>query len=173
MLRSGWRPTDPLDAQREWWVHQKRDRYEKACILVLQAHVRLASEVQLYVQDKQKQASEHIEAQALANRMILLTLSEPPSAPPSPTWDWEGLNGSWCADLNDSRRKQEAALADFKADVSEAIGHTPVDWNAIVAVTQKPGEGAQEYGARKFEAFQAQCGIPDADRQNPGIYPAI
>ncbi|GCC43725.1 hypothetical protein chiPu_0027842 [Chiloscyllium punctatum] len=37
MLRSGWRPADPLDAQREWWVRQKRDRYEKACVLVLQA----------------------------------------------------------------------------------------------------------------------------------------
>ncbi|GCC48311.1 hypothetical protein chiPu_0032277, partial [Chiloscyllium punctatum] len=47
MLRSGWRPADPLDAQREWWVRQKRDRYEKACVLVLQAHVRLASKVQL------------------------------------------------------------------------------------------------------------------------------
>ncbi|GCC47440.1 hypothetical protein chiPu_0031669 [Chiloscyllium punctatum] len=70
MLRSGWRPYDPLDAQREW----------------------LASKVQLYVQDKQKQASEHLEAQTLANRTILPTLSEPPSAPPSPTWDWRG---SW------------------------------------------------------------------------------
>ncbi|GCC46485.1 hypothetical protein chiPu_0030446, partial [Chiloscyllium punctatum] len=91
VLWSGWQPADPLDAQQEWWVHQKRDRYEKACILVLQAHVRLASKVQLYVQDKQKQTSEHIEAQALANRTILPTLSEPPCAPPSPTWDWEGL----------------------------------------------------------------------------------
>ncbi|GCC44395.1 hypothetical protein chiPu_0028429 [Chiloscyllium punctatum] len=45
----------------------------------------------------------------------------------------------------------------------------PVDWNAIVAVTQKPGEDAQEYGARKFEAFQAHSGIPDADRQNPAF----
>ncbi|GCC45329.1 hypothetical protein chiPu_0029557, partial [Chiloscyllium punctatum] len=78
-------------------------------------------------------------------------------------------NGSWCADLSDSRREQEAALADFKADVSEALGYTPVDWNAIVAVTQKPGEGAQEYEARKFEAFQAHSGIPDADRQNPAF----
>ncbi|GCC49472.1 hypothetical protein chiPu_0033890, partial [Chiloscyllium punctatum] len=57
-------------------------------------------------------------------------------------------NGSWCADLADSRHEQDAALADFKANVSEALCHTPVDWNAIVAVTQKPGEGAQEYGAR-------------------------
>ncbi|GCC41948.1 hypothetical protein chiPu_0025811, partial [Chiloscyllium punctatum] len=46
---------------------------------------------------------------------------------------------------------------------------TPVDWNAIVAVTQKPGEGAQEYGARKSEAFQAHSGIPDADQQNPAF----
>ncbi|GCC43541.1 hypothetical protein chiPu_0027559 [Chiloscyllium punctatum] len=46
-------------------------------------------------------------------------------------------NGSWCANLSDSHHEQEAALADFKADVSEALGHTPVDWNAIVAVTQK------------------------------------
>ncbi|GCC43103.1 hypothetical protein chiPu_0027283 [Chiloscyllium punctatum] len=36
-------------------------------------------------------------------------------------------NGSWCTDLSDSRHEQEAALADFKADVSEALGHTPVD----------------------------------------------
>ncbi|GCC47713.1 hypothetical protein chiPu_0031878, partial [Chiloscyllium punctatum] len=57
-------------------------------------------------------------------------------------------NGSWCTDLSDSRREQEAALGDFKADVSEALGHTPVDCNAIVAITQKRGEGAQEYGAR-------------------------
>ncbi|GCC42576.1 hypothetical protein chiPu_0026515, partial [Chiloscyllium punctatum] len=70
-------------------------------------------------------------------------------------------NGSWCANLSDSRREQEAALADFKADVSKALGHTPVDWNA--------GEGAQEYGARKFEAFKAHSGIPDADRQNPAF----
>ncbi|GCC40842.1 hypothetical protein chiPu_0024706, partial [Chiloscyllium punctatum] len=281
MLRSGWRPADPLDAQWEWWAHQKRDRCEKACILVLQAHVRLASKVQIHVQDKQKQASEHLEAQALANRTILPTLSEPPSALPSPTWDWEELvdntgpreshaclahaapvkveytpgggergrpasqthnprlkmtyvsltpgdtmklldrlptlkarhnnaefwqqlremqicynlhnrdvaglvrtklpenlwsrlqpvhqNGSWCADLSDSRREQEAALGDFKADVSEALSHMPVDWNTIVAVTQKPGEGAQEYGACKFEAFQTHSGIPDADRQNPAF----
>ncbi|GCC49288.1 hypothetical protein chiPu_0033507, partial [Chiloscyllium punctatum] len=78
-------------------------------------------------------------------------------------------NGSWCADLSDSRREQEAALADFKADVSEALGHTPVDWNTIVAITQKPGEGAQEYGVRKFEAFQAHSGIPKADWQNPAF----
>ncbi|GCC39762.1 hypothetical protein chiPu_0023872 [Chiloscyllium punctatum] len=91
MLRSVWRPADPLDAQQEWWVRQKRDRKEKACILVLQAHVRLADKVQLYVQDKQKQASEHLEVQALANCTILLTLSEPLSAPPSPSWDWEVL----------------------------------------------------------------------------------
>ncbi|GCC45152.1 hypothetical protein chiPu_0029327, partial [Chiloscyllium punctatum] len=54
-------------------------------------------------------------------------------------------NGSWCAEVSDSRREQEAVLADFKADVSEALGHMPVDWNTIVAVTQKPGKGAQEY----------------------------
>ncbi|GCC47161.1 hypothetical protein chiPu_0031278 [Chiloscyllium punctatum] len=54
MLQSGWRPDDPLDAQREWWFRQKKDIYEKACILVLQAHVRIASKVQLYMQDKQK-----------------------------------------------------------------------------------------------------------------------
>ncbi|GCC39015.1 hypothetical protein chiPu_0023102 [Chiloscyllium punctatum] len=78
-------------------------------------------------------------------------------------------NGSWCADLSDSRREQEATLADFKADVSKALSHTQVDWNAIVAVTQKPGEGAQEYGVRKFEAFQAHSRIPDADRQNPAF----
>ncbi|GCC49111.1 hypothetical protein chiPu_0033673 [Chiloscyllium punctatum] len=108
MLRLGWRPVDPLDAQREWWVRQKRDRYEKACVLVLQAHVRPASKVQLYVQDKQKQASEHLEAQALANRMILTTLSEPPSAPPSPTWDWEGLvdnTGPWGITRESSSRR--------------------------------------------------------------------
>ncbi|GCC41957.1 hypothetical protein chiPu_0025626 [Chiloscyllium punctatum] len=45
MLRSGWRPADPLDVQREWWARQKKDRYEKACVLVLQAHVRLAGKV--------------------------------------------------------------------------------------------------------------------------------
>ncbi|GCC46586.1 hypothetical protein chiPu_0030970, partial [Chiloscyllium punctatum] len=28
---------------------------------------------------------------------------------------------------------------------------------------------AQEYGAHKFEAFQAHSGIPDADRQNPAF----
>ncbi|GCC39525.1 hypothetical protein chiPu_0023604 [Chiloscyllium punctatum] len=78
-------------------------------------------------------------------------------------------NGSWCTVRSDSRREQEATLADFKADVSEALGHTPVDCNAIVAFTQKPGEGAQEYGARQFEAFQVQSGIPDADRQNPAF----
>ncbi|GCC43913.1 hypothetical protein chiPu_0027737 [Chiloscyllium punctatum] len=78
-------------------------------------------------------------------------------------------NGSWCTDLSDSRPKQEAGLGDFKANVSEALGHTPVDWNAIVAVTQKPGEGAQEYGVRKFKAFKAHSGIPDADRQNPAF----
>ncbi|GCC39761.1 hypothetical protein chiPu_0023871, partial [Chiloscyllium punctatum] len=78
-------------------------------------------------------------------------------------------NGSWCANLSDSRPEQETALADFKADVSEALGHTTVDWNAIVAVTQKPGDGAQEYGTRNFESFQAHSGIPDADRQNPAL----
>ncbi|GCC43102.1 hypothetical protein chiPu_0027282 [Chiloscyllium punctatum] len=85
MLRSGWRPADPLDAQQEWWVHQKRDRYEKACVLVLQAYVRLANKVQLYVQDKQKQASEHIEAQALANVQSYrhyLSLQVPRHPPP-------------------------------------------------------------------------------------------
>ncbi|GCC40868.1 hypothetical protein chiPu_0024767 [Chiloscyllium punctatum] len=76
-------------------------------------------------------------------------------------------NGSWCADHSDSRREQEVAIADFKADVSEALGHTPVDWNAIVGITQKPGEGTQEYGVRKFEAIRAHNGVPDADRQNP------
>ncbi|GCC44640.1 hypothetical protein chiPu_0028689, partial [Chiloscyllium punctatum] len=105
MLRSGWRPADPLDAQREWWVRQKRDRHEKACVLVLQAHVRLASKVQLYVQDKQKQASEHLKAQVLANRTILPILFEPPSAPPSPTWDWEGLMD------NTGPRESHASLA--------------------------------------------------------------
>ncbi|GCC46542.1 hypothetical protein chiPu_0031020, partial [Chiloscyllium punctatum] len=52
MLHSGWRPADLLDVQHEWWVRQKKDRYEKACILVLQAHVRFAGKVQLDVQDK-------------------------------------------------------------------------------------------------------------------------
>ncbi|GCC17231.1 hypothetical protein chiPu_0017494 [Chiloscyllium punctatum] len=255
MLRSGWRPADLLDAQREWWIHQKRDRYEKACILVLQAHVRLASKVQLYVQDKQKQASEHRPRRLPTVRSYrhYLRLQAPRRPPPGtvsgswttqapgnhtrvslapprlklnippgvdtmklldrlPTlkprrnnaefWQWlremqichnfhnrdmaglvqnklpENLwsrlrpahqNGSWCTDLSDGCREQEAALADFLADVSEALGHMPVDWNAIVAVTPKPGEGAHEYGARKFEAFQAHRGIPDADRQNPAF----
>ncbi|GCC40948.1 hypothetical protein chiPu_0024580 [Chiloscyllium punctatum] len=270
-----------MDVQREWWARQKKDRYEKACVLVLQAHVRLAGKVQLSVQDKKKQPTEHLEAQALAARTVLPTLSDAPSAPPSPTWDWEGLtdnvdtresrtgydraapvkvenipgggergrattlalnprlkmtfvsltpgdtmkflgrlpalkphhnnaefwqrlremqichnlhnrdvaglvwtklpenlwsrlqpahqNGSWCADLSDSRREQEVALADFKADVSEALSHTPVDWNAIVGITQKPEEGAQEYGVRNFEAFRALSGVPNADRQNPAF----
>ncbi|GCC20737.1 hypothetical protein chiPu_0019304 [Chiloscyllium punctatum] len=78
-------------------------------------------------------------------------------------------NGSWCADLSDSRREWEVALADFKAGVSEALGHTPVDWNAFVGITQKPGEGAQEYGVHKFEVFRAHSGVPDADRQNPAF----
>ncbi|GCC33858.1 hypothetical protein chiPu_0012329 [Chiloscyllium punctatum] len=278
MLRSGWQPADLLDVQCEWWARQKKDRYKKACVLVLQAHVRLAGKVQLYVQDKKKLATEHQEAQAFAARTVLPTLSNVPSAPPSPTWDWEGLtdnpdpqesrtgyaravpvkveytpgggergrattlahnphlkmtyvsltpgntmklldrlptlkprhnnaefwqrfremqichnlhnmdvaglvqtklpenlwsrlqpthqNGSWCTDLSDSRREQEGAPADFKADVNEALGHTPVDWISIVGITQKPGEGAQEYGVHKFEAFRAHSGVPDADRQN-------
>ncbi|GCC43573.1 hypothetical protein chiPu_0027427, partial [Chiloscyllium punctatum] len=91
MLHSGWRPADPLDVQRECWARQKKDRYVKACVLVLQAHVRLAGKVQLYVQDKKKQTTEHLEAQALAAHTVLPTLSDAPSAPPSPTWDWEGL----------------------------------------------------------------------------------
>ncbi|GCC42774.1 hypothetical protein chiPu_0026535, partial [Chiloscyllium punctatum] len=36
-------------------------------------------------------------------------------------------------------------------------------------VTQKPGEGAQEYRVRKFEAFQAHSSIGDPDRQNPAF----
>ncbi|GCC46059.1 hypothetical protein chiPu_0030251, partial [Chiloscyllium punctatum] len=32
-----------------------------------------------------------------------------------------------------------------------------------------PGEGTQEYGVRKFEAFRAHRGVPDADRQNPAF----
>ncbi|GCC38907.1 hypothetical protein chiPu_0022995 [Chiloscyllium punctatum] len=101
MLHSGWRPTDPLDVQCEWWARQKKDRYEKACVQVLQAHVRLVGKVQLYVQDKKKQATDHLEAQALAVRTVLLTLSDAPSALPSPTWDWEGLTDN--PDTRESR----------------------------------------------------------------------
>ncbi|GCC39250.1 hypothetical protein chiPu_0022935 [Chiloscyllium punctatum] len=38
-----------------------------------------------------------------------------------------------------------------------------------MAITQKPSEGAREYRARTFEAFQAHSGIPDAERQNPAF----
>ncbi|GCC48643.1 hypothetical protein chiPu_0032787, partial [Chiloscyllium punctatum] len=82
---------DPLDVQREWWAHQKKDRYKKACVLVLQAHVKDEPCQQAYVQDKKNQATEHLEAQELAARTVLPTLSDAPSAPLSPTWDWEGL----------------------------------------------------------------------------------
>ena len=47
------------------------------------------------------------------------------------------------------------------------MGRIPVSWNTIVGVVQGKEEGAQEYGRRKFDAFLAHGGMPDADRQNP------
>jgi len=74
-------------------------------------------------------------------------------------------DGNWCADLGTDAQGQEQDFEGFRADVTSALGQIPINWNAIMGVTQNKGEGAQEYGNMNFEAFRAHSGVPNADRQ--------
>jgi len=288
MIKTGWKPQDPLESQREWWATEKRNKDDKAWILILKAHLTLAGRVHKYVQDKQEKAEQKKHAAVMAINPVLPALTDfsreapyeecpdweclidetsprcptggsppvttdPPNAKAAPLkiecipggqgrdgrgrqaqikmtyvslspgdtmklleklptlqprhsnaifWQkmkemqlchnlhnrdiaglvrakmpenhWARLraehqNGTWCADLDGSRREQEQALTGFKNDIILTMGEVPVSWSVIVGVTQKKEEGAQEYGRRKFDAFVAHGGMPDADRQNPAF----
>jgi len=92
MMKAGWKPHDPLETQREWWAKEKRNKDDKAWILILKAHVTLAGRVHNYVQGKQEQATQQQHAAVMAANPVLPALSDFSREPPSEECsDWECL----------------------------------------------------------------------------------